>query len=104
MAKLTLKAKPTFKARVAIPAPGEDEFEPLEFTFKHRTRDEIDEFCKSAGELRDAALIMAIASGWELADEFNEKNLNDFSQDYIMAPNAIFQKYLDELVKARAKN
>lgn len=104
MAKLTLKAKPTFKAKVAIPTPGEEEFDPVEFTFKHRTRDEMDEYLKSVNELKDAALIMSVASAWELADEFNEKNLNDFSQDYIMAPNAVFEKYLDELVKARTKN
>jgi hypothetical protein len=103
MAKLKLNPDPTFKSQVGIPVAGGDAVE-VEFTFKHRTRDEMDAFLKAATELRDAGLIMEMASGWELADAFTAVNVNKLAQNYITAPQAIFQTYLDELVKARVKN
>lgn len=103
MAKLKLQPNPTFRAKVAIQAPG-DGVDPVEFTFKHRTRDEMDEFLKASADLRDADLIMAMAVGWELSDPFTAENVNTLAQNYITAPQAIFEAYLDELVKARRKN
>lgn len=103
MAKLKLNPDPTFKAKVAIQAAGGG-VDPVEFTFKHRTRDQMDEFMKAALELRDAELIMAVASGWELEDAFTAENLNQLAQNYITSPQAIFQTYIDEMVKAREKN
>jgi hypothetical protein len=103
MAKLKLNPDATFKAKVAIQAPGSG-VDPVEFTFKHRTRDEMDEFLKSASDLRDAALIMEMAVGWELVDAFTAENVNRLAQNYITAPQAIFEAYLEELVKARRKN
>jgi hypothetical protein len=103
MAKLKLNPDPTFKAKVEISAAGAG-VDPVEFTFKHRTRDEMDAFLKSSGDLKDAKLIMEMAVGWELVDAFTEENLNKLAQNYITAPQAIFSTYLDELVKAREKN
>lgn len=103
MAKLKLNPDPTFRAKVTIPVPGSADV-PVEFEFKHRTRDEMDAFLKKAPELQDAALILEIASGWELSDAFTEDNLNRLAQNYIMAPQAIFHAYLEELTKAKVKN
>lgn len=103
MPKLKLKPDPTFKAKVGIPVAGGD-VEMVEFTFKHRSRDELDSFLQTSDQLRDAALIMAVASGWELADEFNAENVGLLVQNYISSPRAVFDVYLDELIKARAKN
>jgi hypothetical protein len=103
MAKLKLNPDPTFKAKVAIQAPGSG-VDPVEFTFKHRTRDEMDAFLKVSPELKDAALIMEMATGWELVDAFTPENINKLVQNYITAPQTIFEAYLEEMVKARRKN
>jgi hypothetical protein len=103
MAKLKLNPEPTFKAKVAIAAAGSD-VDPVEFTFRHRTRDEMTAFFKASEDLRDAKLILEMATGWELADAFTEENLNKLAQNYITAPQAIFEAYVSELVKAREKN
>ena len=41
MGKFKLVAEPTFKATVNIPVAGGDS-EPVEFTFKHRTKDQLE--------------------------------------------------------------
>lgn len=103
MPKLKLNPDPTFKAKVGIPVPGAG-LDFVEFTFKHRTRDELDSFLKTADELRDAALIMEVASGWELVEAFTTENVTRLVQNYIASPQAVFQAYLDELTRAREKN
>ncbi|ATA55171.1 hypothetical protein CKY39_19610 [Variovorax boronicumulans] len=103
MARLTLKPNPTFKAKVEIMQPGSDAVE-VEFVFKHRTRDEMDEFIKSLAELTLEDQVLAVASGWELVDPFNEENVKLMAQSYITAPAAIRDTYIRELIKARAKN
>lgn len=103
MAKLTLNPAPTFSAEVQIPVPGKDSI-AVSFTFKHRTRDELDEFLKRAVDLRDAGLIMEVATGWELADAFTVENVTTLVQNYMASPAVVFDKYLTELTKARAKN
>lgn len=103
MAKLKLQPNPTFKAKASIPVAGGAPID-LEFTFKHRNREDLNAFLKSAIELQDAALIMACAEGWELEDAFTADNINTLAQNYITAPQIIFNTYLNELVKAREKN
>lgn len=103
MAKLKLQPSPTFKAKASIPVPGGNPID-LEFTFKHRNRDDLDTFLKTAMDLQDAALVMAVAEGWELEDAFSADNINTLAQNYITAPQIIFNTYLSELIKAREKN
>lgn len=103
--KFTLVAKPTFTARVAIPVPGQAP-ELVEFTFKGRTRDQFAEFIESIkeGESKDVEVIMDIASGWELEDAFDAKNVELLTQNYLGAARAIIDKYLAELTTARLGN
>jgi hypothetical protein len=103
MAKLKLQANPFFAAPVAISVPGAADVK-VEFTFKHRTRDELDSFLKTAGDLKDADLILAVATGWELDDPYTKENIALLVQNYISSPKAVFSAYLEELVKAREKN
>lgn len=103
MAKLVLKAAPTFKAIVDIPVPGGLEAE-IEFTFKHRTRDELDAFVKLQTGRDIVDTVLDIAEGWDLADPFCKASLQEFAQNYITGPAAVYEKYLAELVKARIKN
>lgn len=103
MAKLKLQPEPTFKAKVAIPVAGADGVD-VEFTFRHRTREELQKFISASGDREDVDTILEMASGWELSDAFTKDNLGLLVQNYIAAPRAVFDKYVDELVKARAKN
>jgi hypothetical protein len=98
MARLALKAAPTFKAKVGIPVAGSAPVE-VEFTFKHRTKTELDEFVKSRAES-----FMAMVEAWELTDAFTAENVEQLLESYIGAAMATFQTYLDELVQAKRKN
>lgn len=102
MAKLTLNPNPTFKAKVGIPVPGSDEPAEVEFTFKHRTKDELDAWMKESAE--DLQKVMEMASGWDLSDKFNEANVQKLLQNYFGAAAAIVTGYLSELMKAKKGN
>lgn len=101
MSKLSLKANPTFKAKVGIPVHGGEPV-PVEFTFKHRTRDEFKKWLDQ--ERDDAAAILEMAEGWDLAEPFDKENVEILVQNYSGAPKVIFDKYLDELAQARLGN
>lgn len=101
--KFSLSPAPTFKAKVSIPVPGKTA-EPVEFTFKGRTRDEFKAFIESLTDRDDVDVIMDIASGWELEDAFDKKNLEELTQNYLGSARAIIEKYLNELTQARLGN
>jgi hypothetical protein len=103
--KFTLAVAPTFKSKVLIPVPGQAP-EPVEFTFKGRTRDQFAEFIESIkeGEAKDVDVILDICSGWELEDAFDAKNIETLTQNYLGAARAIIDKYLAELTTARLGN
>lgn len=104
MAKLKLQPDPTFKAKVEISVPGAAAAK-VEFTFKHRTRQEMDRFLKAVSDMKDdTEMILALASGWDLADDFTEENVRTLCDCYIAAPAAIFDSYLQELSGNRRKN
>lgn len=104
MAKLKLQPDPTFKAKVEIAVPGAAPASVV-FTFKHRTRQEMERFLPTVTEMQDdAQLIMALCTGWELADDFTEENVRALVDAYIAAPGAIFEAYIKELTGNRTKN
>ena len=104
MAKLILQPKPTFEASVAIPAAGAGLI-PVSFTFRHRTRAELKTFVAGLGDYaNDTDLVMAMAIGWDLSDAFTSQNVELLVENYVGAPTAILEKYLDELARGRAKN
>lgn len=103
MARLSLQPNPTFNAKVAIPVPGAEPVE-VTFTFKHRNRAELKAFADSMAEREDVAIIMDLASGWELADAFTAENIGLLVANYFAAPRVIFNTYLEELTKAKEKN
>lgn len=101
--KFNLNAIPTFKAKVAIPVPGGKDAE-IEFTFKHRTRDEFKEFVEGLTDREDVAVILDVASGWDLDDSFDADNLDALVQNYIGSARAVIETYINELTNARLKN
>jgi hypothetical protein len=103
MGTLKLKADPTFKAKVAIAVAGGADAE-VEFTFKHRTREELLKFMQECEGRLYEDTIMDCAVGWELEDAFTRDNVSVLLQNYMTAGKSVQDAYLDELTKARAKN
>ena len=101
MAKLSLKANPTFTASVSIPVAG-GEPALVEFTFRHRTRDELQAWLKS--EKTDAVAITDMAIGWDLAEPLNLESAEVLVQNYFGSARAVLDAYLEELTAARRKN
>jgi hypothetical protein len=107
MAKFKLQPAPTFTAPVDIPVPG-DGFSKVVFTFKYRDRQQmktfLDRIAKPDEPITDAEMIEDMCSGWELTDPFTRESIDLLVLNYIGATSAIFDKYLEEHTKARAKN
>lgn len=101
--KFTLTPTPTFKAKVLIPVPGKTA-EPVEFTFKGRTREQFKEFIDNLKDREDVDVILEIASGWELDEPFDKENVEMLTENYLGAARAIIEKYLAELTQARLGN
>jgi Phage tail assembly chaperone len=102
-AKLVLTASPTFKAKVAIPVPGNSPT-LVEFTFKGRTKDQFKEFIDALRDRDDVDVVLDVASGWELEDAFDREAIEQLTQNYIGSARAIIEKYLSELTQARLGN
>lgn len=104
MAKLKLNPDPTFSGKVAVHVPGSEPADVV-LTFKHRSRSEFLAFNKKVKDMKDdVELIKAIATGWDLEDDFNDKNIRTLVEEYIDFPSAAFIEYCKELTGARAKN
>lgn len=103
---LKVKHGPTFWADVKVPLPGGGE-EAVRFEFVHKTKDDLDDFLKAEtwkGKT-DVENVMAIAKGWEGADQpFGPEALAEVFQNYQGAPAAIVATYIEELTKARLGN
>lgn len=102
-AKLRLVAHPTFKAAVDIPVPGTGPV-PVVFEFKHRTKDGLVEFIRSADGLPDEQTVLAVASGWDMDEAFTAENVVTFLQNYLGAARAIVEAYMRELAQAKLGN
>lgn len=103
MAKLTLKAAPTFRAKVGIPVPGGSPVQ-VEFVFKHRTKSEVDKFMNSRAGVSDLDSIMDIIEGWDLAEPFDREGVELLLENYAGAALALYVAYVDELLQAKRKN
>lgn len=101
MAKIKLNADPTFKAKVGIPVAGAQSVR-VEFTFKHRSTDELKDWLKL--EQDDLAVVLDCALGWENDEAFDAENVGRLLQSYPGAAQAILTTYLEESRGARAKN
>ena len=101
--KFSLAVAPTFKRNVPIPVPGSRAID-VEFTFKHKTRDEFKKFLDEIEGREDVDLIMEIASGWGLEDAFDEENIDTLIQNYLGSARAIVETYIGELTSARKGN
>lgn len=102
-----LQPAPTFTVPVEIPRHGEEPAK-IKVTFKHKSREELAEFTKRAGESnaeQDVALMREMIAGWEGPDmEFCDEAIQLLIQNYQGAVPALVQAYVVELTQARRKN
>jgi hypothetical protein len=103
MAKLSLNPSPTFKAKAPIHVPGGRKAE-IEFIYKYRDADEFKEFTETLEGRKDIEILMDIASGWDLDEPFDEKNVEKMAKNYLGSARSALETYLNELMGARAKN
>lgn len=101
--KFNLTATPTFKEQVAIAVPGGKSVN-VEFTFKHRSKEQFKEFIEGVEGREDVDVIKEVASGWELDEPFNDENITKMTENYMGSARAIIETYMRELSGARTKN
>jgi hypothetical protein len=108
MGQINLDSEPEFRLPVKIPRLGQEAAE-VQFTFKHRT---VDEFAQLETEAQapeftkvsDEELVLMVASGWGLKDEFTQANVRALCQKYPGAAFAVWKAYMDEYTRARLGN
>ncbi len=103
MGKLKLKANPTFPAKVGIPVAGAEPVE-MNFIFHHKTKAAMIEFMDTINDRTDEQSVMQIVAGWDFDEEFTLENATEMLQNYAGAGQAIYRKWVDELLQNKAKN
>ncbi|WEY17677.1 putative tape measure chaperone [Vibrio phage Vc1] len=104
MAKMklkTVKRLPDFWLPVEFVLPDGNVAE-FKFKVKHHTSDELKEI--TGREQDDIEFILAIATGWDLEDEFNIENVSDLVKTYPAAVLALMGNYMKALAGQRVKN
>lgn len=76
----------------------------VEFTFKHRSKEQFREFFEGVADREDVDVIQDIASGWELEEPFDAENIEKMAENYLGSARAIIETYMRELSGARTKN
>lgn len=111
MTKLTLTRQPTFAATVKVPVLGGGT-EPVEFTFKAKRKTEFSEWLESLADKpkegkearKDEEIVLDIASGWDLEEKFDKKNLVELFELYPGSARAIVAAYINEYAGAKSGN
>lgn len=103
MATFSIKANPTFPAKVAFPIAGSEPV-TVGVTFKHRTKSQLNEFIASREAKSDVESFMDMVCAWELSDPFNAENVTELLENHIGVAVATYYAYMDELTKHRRGN
>lgn len=103
MAKFSLKASPTFAAKVGFPTAGGETVDVL-VTFKHRTKKALADFIEWRTGKGDDEIFLEMVVGWSLDDEFNKENVVMLLENHIGVALAVYRAYLEELTQSRLKN
>lgn len=114
--KFTLIPNPTFKIDVTIPRAGAEDG-VLTFTFKHKTRADLEVLEKNLREETEkqvesgkhsngpmVAFVCDIADGWALPEKFTKENVLVLLDNYPRAFDSIALAYTRELMALREKN
>ena len=100
--KLSLAELPDFKLPVKFKLANDQDVEVI-FTVKHKKTSELQELLQKQ-DLSTKELIMAIASDWDLEEEFNEENVIEFADLFPASTVALTTAYMQALAGQRVKN
>jgi hypothetical protein len=103
MTKVSIKAKPTFPATVAIGAPGGEPLK-LPLIFKHRTKSQLKEFTDASKGRPELDLVLDMVDGWDAEEEFSREAVAELLEGYHTAGDDIAKAYVSELIGARRGN
>lgn len=106
-----LNPDPTFTARVPLSVPGVEKPLLVAFVFKHKTKAGVEAWLTGMVGKADVDALHEVIAGWsDVVDTAGEQvpyshtALHDLLQNYPAAKGEIFEAYLGELTKAKAKN
>lgn len=101
--KISLKDRlPDFNLPVKFNLPNGEEAK-IEFTVKSLKATEVQEVYANCSDSSGSEFITALASGWNLDDEFNEANQNELVDLYPAVAMALVQAYMEALAGHRVK-
>ena len=103
-AKFSLAANPTFPSVVDFERAGNVPSIPVNLTFKHRTKDELDKFINERGEKTDVQFFLEMVSTWDLEEPLNSENVQTLLQNHPPNGVIVFKRYISDLLQAKAKN
>jgi len=102
-----LQPAPTFTVPVDIPRHGQEPAK-IRVTFKHKTREGLDDFLKRSTKAQPAddwPLAQEMIESWEGPDvPFSEEAVRLLVENYQGAMSALVNTYVLELTQARRKN
>src|SRR5690606_16773986 len=97
-------AKPTFWSKVPVGIPGVEKPAMLNIEFKHKTRDELKDFCLKLKEREDAESLKEIVVGWKDVDEeYSHDTLDTLLDNFPSASLSMIETYIKEAVEAKGK-
>lgn len=99
--KLKLEKLPTFKFTVPFVMPNGEDAE-IVFDGKHIKVSELQ--AMSENEVSDIDFVKAVVEGWDLEEEFNDKNIGELLDLFPGVAFALGQEYRKALIGYRAKN
>lgn len=103
--KFTLDADPTYKLAVLIPRLGLPSAE-LQVIFKARSPEEMAALDKKFRDKQpsDLAVVLEVASGWELPNAFNEESIKTVLEKHPGFAAAVVKAYFAEYERVRLGN
>ena len=99
-----LQPNPTFRAKVAIPVPGEASVK-VEFEFRHKPKDDLLGYLQATAGREDLDVLLdVVVRWWEVDEDFSREALGKLLQNYPGSGPAIIGTYAKELADARLGN
>jgi hypothetical protein len=96
---------PEFAASVPITVPGQLAPVSVDFVFRHRSRESINELLRDIQGRNDADVLNELIVAWPgIEEDYNRENLAVFLGNYPAAAGEIFSGYLAALTESRVKN
>lgn len=101
--KITLGRLPDFKMPVKMQLQNGETGE-ICYTVRHLKASELQDMIQQEKPVSDVEFIKAIASGWDLEEEFNDENIAELLSLFPMAAASMMEAYTAAMIGARAKN